>query len=147
MNARRLFAIGALAAALAVLASGCSHDMATSAEINERGGQIYVNVSPGTTPEYSWDDGYGMAFLSVSRLDGAGGIVWEVWGTAPSPCKPGVRPGLVVSPPVQHGVAPEGTLERVRKETRLTPGVRYVVLVVQDGQANSARGWVEFTPQ
>jgi hypothetical protein len=61
--------------------------------------------------------------------------------------KPGGQPGLVVSPPVQHGAAPEGTLERIRKEPRLTPGVRYVVLVVRDGQINSARGWAEFTPQ
>jgi hypothetical protein len=146
MNARRLVSVGALAAALAMLASGCSHDMATSAEINARGGQIVINVSPGTTPEYSWE-GNGMMFLSVARLDGDGGVVWEVGGSGGFLLKPGGRPGLVVSPPVQHGVAPEGTLERVRKETRLTPGARYVVLVVRDGQINSLRGWTEFTPQ
>jgi hypothetical protein len=146
MNARRLVSVGALGTALAVLAVGCLLDSEKAPVINERGGDFTITVSEGLTPEYSWE-GNGVMVLSVARQSEPSEIVWEVCGSGVLLLKPGAPPGFVVSPPVQHGFAPEGTRERVRKELRLTPGVRYVVLVVQDGQANSARGWVEFTPQ
>jgi hypothetical protein len=90
-----------------------------------------------------------MISLSVSRLGDSPQNVWRVWGTGVILDKPaaGETEGERIVSPVHHGYVPNGTREEIRVEPRLTPGVRYRVVIVEDGSIMSRWGSVEFTPQ
>jgi len=150
MNARRLFAVGAIAAALAVLAGGCLLDSEKAPIIHERGGTINITISGGLTPEYSWD-GDKMWQLAVWRADQSNETAWFIGGVeswsevTPLPEKPCAE--RTVSSPVRHGTLPEGVQLVAAQEPRLTKGATYLVQVASGPGVQRVFGWVEFTPQ
>lgn len=145
MDARRLVSVGALAAALAMLAAGCLLDSDKSPVIHERGGTINITVSDGTTPEYSWPGG-SVWSVEVARVSEPSEMVWWVTGTGAGWLTKPAAP-VFISSPVRHGKVPEGAALERSKEVELVRGAKYRVTVRVSGDWRDSGSWVEFTPQ
>jgi hypothetical protein len=101
---------------------------------NQDDNAFVVSASAGTTPTYTWEGGDAHS-VSVVRADNPANIVWAV---AFLGITDGIESGVV------HGEVPAGSVEGIRNEAVLTPGVEYRVSVARDN--GTEVGWVEFTP-
>ena len=102
-------------------------------------GDVSLQASNSTTPEFDWTPGCGLSHLGV--FDPTGDVLWSV----------GAPVGTNrLSPPVRYGTVPPGAIEEI-DETSLQPGFGYTVRVFrvkeQDGELVSiVAGEEQFRP-
>ncbi|MFQ5652983.1 MAG: hypothetical protein ACE5IY_23895 [bacterium] len=112
--------------------AGCDGNGNPAGSGGSGGADFTVNVSSGTTPEYSWSAGKAFS-VSVVRTSAPTTIVWGL-----------ATPGQDnIASPAAHGATPAGAIQTSASETTLTEGVEYRVSVsLLDGKT----GFTEFTP-
>lgn len=130
---RKIVSVMFLAATL-LLFAGCGDDN-NGGTGGGPSGSIVIDVTSGTTPDYSWPDDDAFS-LSVTRVSDPTVIVWGV-----------ATPGLdnVVSA-VSHGVVPGGAVQTALPgdiESVLTAGVMYRVSL---SRLDQTFGFTDFTP-
>lgn len=120
-----------------VCLSGCADEIGPD-ELPECGGPVTLEVTPGTTPAFSWTPRCRLSFLVV-ELDESGGDLWSIL----------TRGENALAPPVAYGDPPGGA-ETLTPPVPLTSGTAYRVAVARwtgpEGDDGESVGVETFEP-
>jgi hypothetical protein len=116
---------------------GCGDEIGPD-ELPECAGPVALEVTPGTTPTFSWMPSCRLSFLVVELGEG-GGDLWSIL----------TRGENALAPPVTYGDPPAGA-ETLTPPTPLTSGTGYRVAVARwigpDGDDGQNLGAETFEP-
>jgi hypothetical protein len=117
--------------------SACGDEIGPD-ELPECAGPVSIEVTPGTTPTFSWMPGCRLSFLVV-ELDESGGDLWSIL----------TRGENALAPPVTYGDPPAGA-ETLTPPVPLISGTAYRVAVARwtgpDGDDGESVGAETFEP-
>jgi hypothetical protein len=120
-----------------VCLSGCGDEIGPD-ELPECTGPVTLEVTPGTTPTFSWIPRCRLSFLVV-ELEESGGDLWSIL----------TRGENALAPPVTYGDPPAGA-ETLTPAAPLTSGTGYRVAVARwtgpDGDDGESVGAETFEP-
>jgi hypothetical protein len=116
---------------------GCSDEVGPD-ELPECAGPVTLEVTPGTTPTFSWMPRCRLSFLVV-ELDESGSDLWSIL----------TRGENALAPPVTYGDPPAGA-ETLTPPVPLTSGTAYTIAVARwtgpDGDDGESVGAETFEP-